>query len=456
LPAYIFRPLVNQYYKDIIKISWPIIIGQLGMVFTGFFDTLMVGQLGYKELAAAGVCNSIFFLVAVFPMGVTMAFATIVSILQGKNKTSSYTLLARDSALITLGLSLVTSLVTYIFIKEFHVFQQTEDVAALAIPYLTLLMWSMPPMLIFFFAKNLCDGFSFTLGGMVITLAALALNVFLNWVLIFGHFGFPAYGLNGAGYATIISRVFLAVTMLWVMLRSDKVPITAKKFLNSFSDFSRITFFRKIWQIGFPTGLQYFFEVAAFAGAAIMAGWLGSQELAAHNLAITLASLTYMFAGGISAGSSICVAKAYGNGNTTNVKQFGKAGLVIGLLVMIVFASFFFLFNAQLSQLFTDEPTVIFMGSQLLILAAIFQLSDGVQAISIGILRGIADVKVPSLLIFIAYWIIAMPLGYLMSHSSNTDAFWHGVNGIWIGLSIGLTLSASILSYRFYRLLRSS
>ncbi|MFT7100811.1 MAG: MATE family multidrug resistance protein [Bacteroidia bacterium] len=311
-------------------------------------------------------------------------------------------------------------------------------------------------MLIFFFAKNLCDGFGFTFGGMVITLAALALNVFLNWVLIFGKFGFPAYGLNGAGYATIISRIFLAVSMLWLMLRSDKVPIIARSFIRSFTDFSRITFFRKIWQIGFPTGLQYFFEVGAFAGAAIMAGWLGSQELAAHNLAITLASLTYMFAGGISAGSSICVAKAYGNGNTTNVKNFGKAGLVIGLIVMIVFASIFFFFNTLLTQLFTDEPRVVFMGSQLLILAAIFQLSDGIQTISIGILRGIADVKVPSLLIFIAYWVIAMPLGYLMSHTSDTTVFWHGVNGIWLGLSIGLTLSACVLSYRFYRLLRNS
>ena len=148
------------------------------MVFTGFFDTLMVGQLGYKELAAAGICNSIFFLVAVFPMGVTMAFATIVGMLQGKNKTSSYTLLARDSALITAGLALVTTLVTYVFIQEFHVFRQTADVAALSTPYLTLLMWSMPPMLIFFFAKNLCAGLGFTSGGMVITLAALDLNVF--------------------------------------------------------------------------------------------------------------------------------------------------------------------------------------------------------------------------------------------------------------------------------------
>jgi MATE family multidrug resistance protein len=425
------------------------------MVFTGFFDTLMVGQLGYQELAAAGVCNSIFFLVAVFPIGVTMGFATIIGILQGKNKTSSYTLLARDGALITIVLAVIMVLVTYLFIKEFHIFKQTPEVTALALPYLKLLMWSLSPMLIFFFAKNICDGFSFTFGGMVITIAALALNVFLNWVLIFGKFGFPAYGLNGAGYATIISRIFLAVSMLWVMLKSDKIPIAAKAFLQSFRDFTRITFFKQIWEIGFPTGLQYFFEVAAFAGAAIMAGWIGSPELAAHNLAITLASLTYMFAGGISAGSSICVAKAYGNNNLENVKKYGKASLTLGLVVMVIFAAGFFLFNQVLAALFTDEPRVLKMGSQLLILAAIFQLSDGIQAVSVGILRGIADVKIPSLIIFIAYWIIAMPLGYWMSHYSSSDAIWHGVNGIWIGLSIGLTISASALSFRFYRLLRS-
>ena len=446
---------MNQYYKDIIKISWPIIVGQLGMVFTGFFDTLMVGQLGYQELAAGGVCNSIFFLVSVFPIGVAMAFATIVGILQGKDKTSSYSLLARDSALVTLVLAVITSVIMYILMRQFHIFDQTDEVTALATPYLKLLMWSMAPMLIFFFAKNLCDGFGFTFGGMVITISALALNVFLNWVLIFGNLGFDAYGLNGAGYATIISRVFLAVSMVWLMFKSKQVPIVIREFLASFSDFKQKNYFRDIWQLGFPTGLQYFFEVAAFAGAAIMAGWIGSQELAAHNLAITLASVTYMFAGGISAGSSICVAKAYGNENKHNMKQFGKAGLVIGLGVMAVFATFFFVFNTSLAELFSEEPRVILMGSQLLILAAVFQLSDGIQAISIGILRGIADVKIPSLFIFIAYWVIAMPLGYLMSHTANTRVFWHGVNGIWIGLSIGLTISATVLTLRFYRLLRT-
>jgi MATE family multidrug resistance protein len=447
---------VNQYIKDIIKISWPIIVGQLGMVLTGFFDTLMVGSLGHEELAAAGVTNSIFFLVAIFTIGVTMAFATIVGILQGKNKTTSYKYLARDSFIVTLILTFLSCIVIYFAIQNFEIFNQTPEVEALSKPYLTLLLWSLTPMLIFMFAKHICDGFSFTLGGMVITLSALVINIFFNWVFIFGNLGAEASGLNGAGYATIISRIYLAIAMLFVMFRSSKIPFTFSAFIKSFSDFKRITFFKNIRTLGFPTGLQFFFEFAAFAAAAIMAGWLGSEQLAAHNLAITLATVTYMFASGISAGSSICVAKAVGNENAVNIKQYGRNGHKLGIVVMSFFAVILLVFNTQLAGLFSQEEQVVAMGSQLLILAAIFQLGDGIQAVSVGLLRGISDVNIPSFLVFVAYWIIAMPLGYILSHSSDTSAIWYGVNGIWIGLSIGLTLSAIVLTSRFYYLLRNS
>ena len=425
------------------------------MVLTGFFDTIMVGDLGHQQLAAAGVCNSIFFFVAIFPMGVTMAFSTIVGILQGKNKTSSYHILARDSFIVTLTLSALGGLGLWYCISHFNLFQQTDMVSTLSKPYLTLVTWSLTPMLIFFFAKNLCDGFSFTLGGMVTTLLALVLNVFLNWVFIYGNLGSSAYGLNGAGYATIISRVFLAVTMLFVLFKSSKIPITLTSFRNSFSESSRITFYKRIFKLGLPTGFQYFLEIAAFAGAAVLAGTLGSRESAAHNLAITLASLTYMFAGGISAGSSICIAKAYGNGNYTNVRNYGLQGHKIGLLVMLVFALIFLAFSTPLASLFTTDSEVIHMGANLLILAAIFQLGDGLQAVSVGLLRGIEDTVIPSIIIFIAYWVIAIPAGYYLSYSKNVPVIFQSVNGIWIGLSLGLTISAIALTYRFYYLLRS-
>ena len=447
---------MNNYLKDIIKISWPIIVGQLGFQLTGLFDTMMVGDLGHEQLAAAGVCNSIFFLVAIFPLGFIMAYSTIVGILQGKNKTSSYRILARDSFIVTIGLAILGGLGLWFFVSHFHFFKQTDIVSALSVPYLELLTWSLAPLLVFFYAKNLCDGFSYTEGGMIITLVALALNVFLNWVLIYGKLGSPAYGLNGAGYATIISRIFLAVAMLYTLFKSSKVPISFTAFHKSFSESNRITFYKRIFTLGFPTGIQYFLEIAAFAGAAILAGMLGSRESAAHNLAIILASFTYMFAGGISAGSSICVAKAYGNENYKNVKHYGREGHKLGLIVMVFFSVIFLLFNTQLASQFSNDADVIQMGANLLILAALFQLGDGLQAVSVGLLRGIEDTIMPSVLIFIAYWVIAIPLGYFLAYSQNLPAIFQSVNGIWIGLSVGLTISAIVLTYRFYYLLRNS
>lgn len=447
---------MNSFVKEVIKISWPIIIGQIGMVLTGFFDSLMVAKIGHEELAAVGISNSIFFLLAIFPMGVTMAFSTITGILQGNKKISLYHYFVKDSFTTTIILSGLISIVIYIITKSFEWINQPENVTQISKPYFTLLNWSLMPMLIFFFAKNISDGFSYTKGGMFVTISALFLNIFLNWVLIYGKLGFTAYGVNGAGYATIVSRVYMAISMLILLFNSSGTPLKFSTFISSLGNSHRIKFYKKIIRLGFPSGLQYFFEVAAFAGAAVMAGWLGARELAAHQLAITIASFTYMFAGGIAAGGSICVAKAYGNKKFNHVKKYGKASWQIGFIVMSFFAIIFLFFNHSLAQLFSDKEDIIQMGAQLLIIAAIFQLSDGIQAISVALLRGITDVKLPSFFIFMAYWVIAIPMGFILSKSSEYDYWLTGLNGIWIALSLGLTISAIGLSYRFYFLLRKS
>ena len=445
---------INIHLKNIIKLSWPIIIGQLGMVLTGFFDSLMVAKLGHVELAASGICNSIFFLISIFPMGVTMAYATIISLLLGRNKLKTTHLLVRDSFYVTLLLCIVTSTIVYAAVYYFGIFDQAPEVELQSRPYLTLLMWSLAPMLLFFYSKNVCDGFGYTQGGMVITVLALIINIFLNWVFIYGNLGFEAYGLNGAGYATIISRIFLAVAMFILLFHSKQTPISYAEWKHSFSNYKQFRFFKQIFKLGFPTGLQYFFEIAAFAVAAMMAGWIGSKELASHQLAITLASVTYMFAGGISAGSSICVAKATGNRNKEDAYKFGKAGHLLGIGVMGVFAILFLFFNTPLAELFSEDKEVVKLGGNLLILAAIFQLGDGLQAISVGLLRGLEDVNIPSFVTFIAYWLVAIPLGYFLLHNTTLPAIFIGVKGIWIGLAFGLTISAILLTYRFYYLLR--
>ena len=279
---------MNSFAKEVIKISWPIIIGQIGMVLTGFFDSLMVAKIGHEELAAVGISNSIFFLLAIFPMGVTMAFSAITGILQGNKKTSLYHYFVKDSLISTIILSGLISLVICIITKKFEWINQPENVTQISKPYFTLLNWSLMPMLIFFFAKNISDGFSYTKGGMFVTISALCMNIFLNWVLIYGKLGFTAYGVNGAGYATIISRVYMAISMFIILFRSSNTPLKFSMFISSLSNSSRIKFYRKIIRLGFPSGLQYFFEVAAFAGAAVMAGWLGAKELASLRISIKI------------------------------------------------------------------------------------------------------------------------------------------------------------------------
>ena len=447
--------MFNSYTKDILKISWPIIVGQLGIVLTGFFDNLMVAKLGHVELAAAGICNSIYFLLSIFPMGVTMAYATIVGLLQGKNRINSSHLLVKDSFKTTVLLSIITIIVLLVAVQYFHIFQQPEDVNVLSKPYLTLLTCSLTPMLLFFFAKNICDGFEYTQGGMIVTIIALLLNIFLNWIFIYGNLGSDAYGLNGAGYATIISRTFSAIAFVLLLFYSSNTPIKWTTLKASLKNKKWFSFNGQILKLGIPTGLQYFFEIAAFAFAAIMAGWLGSKELAAHQLAITLASLTYMFASGISVGSSINVAKSAGNKNYEKVKLYGINGHRMSVVGMTFFAIVFWIFNRELASMFSSDIEVITMGSQLLILAAIFQLGDGVQAVSVGLLRGLKDVNKPSIITFMVYWFAAVPVGYYLSQTLKANAFYSGVNGIWIGLTAGLTLSAIILTARFYILLRN-
>ncbi|MFY0644823.1 MAG: MATE family efflux transporter [Bacteroidia bacterium] len=441
---------MKSHLNTILRISWPIIVAQLGMVLTGFFDNLMVSQLGYHELAAAGISNSIYFLIAVFPMGITIAYATVISILEGRAKRNAGSLVFRDATYITAIISVLTIVLLLIAAHNFHWFKQDSAVELLAKPYLILLAYSSAPMLFFFFVKNLCDGYQYTQAGMQVTLITLALNVFLNWVFIFGNLGFQSYGLNGAGYATILSRTIGFVIVLAMFIKSDKIPIYKKDLIIAFSNPRRHPFYNQILKLGIPSGLQFFFEVAAFVLAAILAGWLGPKELAAHQLAITLAALTYMFASGLSSGASIAVARSYGTKNIADIKQLAKAALLSSSGVMIIFAVLFLIFNNWLAQWFSEDAEVVAMGAALLIYAAIFQLSDGVQAISIGLLRGIEDVKFPSLITLLAYWLVAIPVGYYLGFKLD----W-GINGIWFGLSLGLTCSAILLCIRFYSIIKT-
>jgi MATE family multidrug resistance protein len=432
----------KPYFTQILRLSYPIIIGQIGIVLMGVADVVMIGNINATNLAAAGLANSVYFLVSIIGIGTLSAVSSIVAKAKGAGHANETALLLRQSIWASLTLSFFIITVLYILTINLEWFGQSEEVTVLTKSYLHILNGGTIFMLLFTAVKQFSDGLSITKPSAIITLLGLALNVFLNWVLIYGKFGLPALQLDGAGYATSFTRLLMALAMLVFVLKGNiyKPWIKIKEHIGGLS------LFKNIFRIGLPSGMQYFFEVGAFASAAIMIGWFSKEQLAAHHIAINLASVTYMVATGISAGGGIAVGDAWGRKNKTDLIMSGKAALIMSVLFMGSTALLFAVFNTFFVGLYIDDVLVGDMAANLLLIAALFQLSDGVQCVSLGILRGINDTKMPTVYTVIAYWVIGIPFGWLLAKYFDL-----GLYGIWFGLSLGLTYSAIILSRRFLK-----
>jgi len=310
-----------------------------------------------------------------------------------------------------------------------------------AADYMRIIGLSSIPLLLFQTYKQFIEGLSVMRPAMIFTLIANLVNVFANWLLIYGNLGFPALGLNGAGWATFASRAFMALALMGFVMNH----IFFKKYDVSFH-FKSInwTVIKKILSLGLPSGIQYFFEVGAFSFAVVMVGWLGTKQLAAHQIAINLASISFMAVLGISVAGSIRVGNAVGMKDILETRRAGFMAILLGASTMFVAGIIFILFRNYLPTLYVNDEVVISYASSLLIIAALFQLSDGIQAVGIGVLRGLTDVKIPTAITFIAYWIVGLPVGYLLGFNLEM-----GVQGVWIGLLLGLTTSAILLTLRF-------
>jgi len=300
---------------------------------------------------------------------------------------------------------------------------------------------SVFPMNFYLSGKNVCDGYYLTMSPMIITFAALILNIFLNWLLIYGNWGFPPMGLNGAGMATLISRIAMAIAVTWFVFQS---PTIGFKWKSVFNFNFQTNFITPILRLGVPSGLQYFFEVAAFSGAAILAGQLGAIPQAAHQIAINIASLTFMFAVGIAVSGSIYVAENYARNDLKGARKYGLSALRLVVGVEICFALFLFISYKFLPGLYTNDSKVAEIAAKLILIAAVFQVVDGIQAVSLGLLRGLHDTKMPSLLTFIAYWGIGLPLSWYLG--LKTD--W-GIYGIWWALTFSLFFISITAAWRF-------
>lgn len=432
---------VKTHIKNTFILAYPVIIGQLGFIMMGVVDSIMVGKLGAAPLAAASLGNHLMIVVIVVGIGTSMAVTPLVAISVGAKKYDECGIYFRQSLLVNMVLSCVLMIVVVIGAELIIYFNQPASVSRYAISYTRILGFSAIPMMLFQTYKQFIEGLSVMRPAMVITLIANLVNAFINWILIYGNLGFPALGLDGAGWATFSSRIFMAITLLIFVMRYNYF----KQYDVSFHFKSiNLRIIKRILSIGLPSGFQYFFEVGAFSTAVIMVGWLGTTQLAAHQIAINLASISFMAVLGLSAAGSIRVGNAVGKQDISETRKAGFTAIFAGAAIMACSGIIFVIFRNFLPVLYVDDKSVITIASSLLIIAALFQLSDGTQAVGIGILRGLTDVKIPTAITFIAYWVVGLPVGYLLGFT-----FKLGVQGVWYGLLLGLTTSAVLLTLRF-------
>lgn len=419
-------------------------LGQLGHVMVGLADNIMVGQLGAAPLAAVSLGNSLVFIALSLGIGFSFAITPLIAEADGAGDIEtgkSYF----HHGIIMCGINGILLFLLLLLAKPilYHL-DQPPEVVALAVPYLEIVAFSMIPLMVFQAFKQFADGLSQTRYAMYATLISNVVNIFFNYLLIYGIWIFPRLEVEGAATGTLISRFFM-LWFLWEILRRKKK--FKEYFIWTKKELLEIRIFKRLFSLGFPTALQMLFEVAIFTATVFLAGTLGTNPQAANQIALNLASMTFMVAVGLGVTATIRVGNQKGKGNIKDLRRIALSTFLLVFLIEAVFAIGFILLKDWLPTLYIDNTAVILLAAQLLVVAALFQLSDGLQVVILGALRGLQDVKVPTLICFIAYWIIGFPVSF---YFGKEDAW--GSMGIWVGLLAGLSASAFMLYLRFNHL----
>ena len=439
-----FWQTYRSHFRATLSLSIPVMVGQLGTILMTFIDNLMIGDISYVHLSAASLGHGMFIIIAILGVGLTLAISPLVAEAHGAEDIGRCDKYLKGSLAIGLSGGIILGALVYLSGYLLPYMNQPEEDVRLALPYLQILGWATIPMLLFLVLKHFADGLSLTRVAMYITLVGLAFNTFANWLLIYGQWGLPRLELTGAGIGTLMSRTLMFVLMAaYISWHRNFAAFSLFKGWNA----SLIPLVRKILKVGIPSGLQFFFEVGAFVGAALMVGWIGSAERAAHQIVIQMAAVTFMVVSGIAAGSAIRVGNNLGRKDWLMVRQAGMAGVYLSAAFMALMGLAFVLGRNILPSMFVDEPFVLSIAAQLMLMAGFFQLFDGVQAVGIGILRGIQDVRIPTLYAFISYWLVNLPLGYVLGFYTSL-----GVVGIWIAFIVSLAVASFLMVGRFLRM----
>jgi MATE family multidrug resistance protein len=435
------------FYKRNLYLAYPVVISQIGQVSVSLIDNMMVGHVGTSELAAASFANSVFMIGMFFGMGITFGITPLIGSAFGNGKINEVVVWLKNGIFTHLAAAFILSLIMagVYFVLPFM--GQTSSVTELAQPYYLLLCFSYLPFMLFFSVKQFLEGIGNTKIAMRITITANIVNVVFNYLLIFGKFGFPEMGLNGAGVGTLISRVAMPILFFIYIL---KIPGLKRYFVLAHHEIFRNEKIISLLKIGLPIAFQIIVEVIAFSVGAVMMGWLGEVTLAAHQVAIGLASFTYMISLGISQANTIRVSHQMGVKDFKALKTAAFASTHLVLLFMSLMGVVFILARNILPFLFTVDPEVVKIASGLLIIAAIFQVFDGLQVVMLSTLRGMADVRLPMFIAFLAYLVLGIPISYLLAFKLML-----GPQGIWFGYLAGLGTAGILFYLRFQHNLKN-
>ena len=440
----------TREFKYNLKLAFPVMIGMLGHTFVQFIDNIMVGQLGTAELAAISLGNSFVFIAMSIGIGFSSAITPLVAEADGAKKEDDVSRIFEHSFLICLILGIVLFLLVFLNRNLLYSMNQPIEVVELASPYLFWVSMSLITIVTFQSFRQFADGLSFTRAAMYSTLVGNAINVILNFFLIFGFWIFPKLGVEGAAIGTLISRICMLTFIIFYLKLHKKLSKYIKKFFPSKVEIKRV---KKILYLGLPSALHSLFEVAFFVSAVWMSGFIGKNSQAANQIALNLSSMTYMVALGVGVAAMIRVGNQRGMMNFKKLREVALSTLLLIIIIDIFFCFIFLTFNDSLPLLyldssdpsgFNDVSEVLKIASNLLIVAGVFQLFDGIQAVVLGSLRGMQDVIKPAIIIFFSYGILGFPISYTLGFYTSL-----GMVGIWIGLLSGLFFSSLFLFLRF-------
>ena len=455
--AYSFRAYY-PYYKRNLKLAFPVMLTQFGAALVGLADSIMVGHYGTTDLAAVSFSNALFFTVMVFAMGALMGITPLVGHVHGRmekllkegtsddeiaHKHEQITSLLTNGLVFTALMSVLSLAILAPCIGVLDLFGQEPEVTACARPYYILIVLSIVPFLLFTFSKQFLEGLGNTTIAMLITIGCNLLNIILNWVLIFGHWGFEAMGAEGAGWATLIARCLMPVCFFIAMVSKSewrRYIASMRRFLITRREVENLI------TIGFPIGLQSFAEAFLFTASFVIIGWINKEALAAHHIANQMADLTFMLALGIGSATTIRVSHQLGKGDLQAVKMASRASVHLCLLMNTIGAAIMIFGRNTIPYIFTSDPEVIPIASTLLVIAGTFQYADGLQCIGAAMLRGIQDVRVPMRIAMFAYIGVALPLGLALTFPIGL-----GAKGMWIAFVIALAIPAVLFHVRFHR-----